>query len=245
MAQDTKWTIRVEIVKSLLQLCVVIIIGGAVMALFELAKDRRESERREDRERREEERREDQERREEERKQLEKSQEETHLRAALRADYIKRLGAPYRSVKKARRSLCVAGLTTRYSKQPSSITDAHASSYKEGMQRINKAQLELEGLKIESEALPAFVLLVGLHDELEKMEDYLRQILKEYEETQQLLNAGKKVQFLELERLDEFTGKPRRKFNYSRYTKKTDYRFISHFAKPYDSAIEMISKKLI
>ena len=46
------------------------------------------------------------------------------------------------------------------------------------MIRINRAQLDLEGLTIEAERFPAFIPLNKVAENLCKMEDYLRQVLK-------------------------------------------------------------------
>ena len=112
------------------------------------------------------------------------------------------------------------------------------------MQRINEAQLELEGLKIEARSLPAFITIADIPQHLSQMEDYLRELLKEYEATKPLLDQNAPVVFSTLERLDEFTGATRRSFTCSQYHKKTDYRFITHFADLYDVVIEVISKNL-
>lgn len=178
-------------------------------------------------------------------KSAEQSREQSKARAEIRTDYLKRLGSLYRNVKAARRALRADGLTTKYGSQPTTISHAQAQLYKEQMERINEAQLELEGLKIEAKSLPAFIPMGDVPAELKKMEDYLRQILNEYEETRPLLENGQSVQFTHLERLDEFTGTTGRSFECSRYQKKIGYRLVSHFSVPYDDVVEIVSKHII
>lgn len=111
------------------------------------------------------------------------------------------------------------------------------------MQRINEAQLELEGLKIEAERLPEFIHLPKVAVQLKQAEDYVRQILNKFEATSPLLNQGKDILFSELERLDEFTGATKREFKFKRYAHKTDYRLKSHFFGPVEATVEMVSRE--
>ncbi len=83
-------------------------------------------------------------------------------------------------------------------------------------------------MKIEARTLPAFFPINQLEDNLENMEDYLRKILKEYEECSSILDSGKPINWDKLENLNKFTksGKP-------------------PFSKQYRRAIELIRKSLI
>ena len=203
---------RVEVLKYLLQFTVIIIVGGAVAALFRYAERRRD---------------------------------EKKIRSEIRTDYLQRLGALYRHVKASRRTLRAEGLTTKYASAPKTISGKQAEIYKKQMIELNDAQLELEGLKIEANSVPAFVSLPELSGTLKQMEDYLRQILTEYENHRPLIDSNHTVHFADLERLDEFTGATKRSFQFSKYTKKTDYRLKSHFSDRYESVIKMISQRLV
>lgn len=220
--EQVRGNIRVEVVKALLQLSVVIIIGGGVAALYKLIEVSRAIQQ----------------------EALERTRQENRIRAEIRTEFLNRLGSLYRAVKGARRTLRAGGLTTRFGNAPSTINDGHAKIYCEQMARINEAQLELEGLKIEAESFPAFVPLKNVDGNLRKMEDYLRQILGEYEKARPQLDSGHTVKFAELERLDEFTGSTGREFAFSRYKTKTDYRLISHFSIPSERVVEEISEHL-
>src|SRR5207248_3032449 len=79
--QGSQTQFDLEIFKSLLQLVVVIIIGGTIAYLFKEAEQRREWFLRE----------------------AEERQEQSRVRAAVRVDYLNRLGIAYRGVKAARR----------------------------------------------------------------------------------------------------------------------------------------------
>ena len=207
---------RFEIAKYLLQLSIVVIVGGFVGFLY---------------------------------REVGKWQQRTETRSEIRADYLNRLGDAYRKVKASRRSLQAGGLTTEpehKSKKGLSekLTEAQVHLYFEEMKRIDEAQLAFEALKIEARSLPPFIPLDGVAPLLGTMEDYLRAILREYE-TKALLFESQAVVFGDLERLNEFTGDPHGSFTFSKAVKsKKNYRFISHFANPYDDVIEEISRSL-
>ncbi|ESA32877.1 hypothetical protein N836_24120 [Leptolyngbya sp. Heron Island J] len=215
--------IRVEVVKSLLQFAVIIIVGGTVTALFKLIEIERNRKQRI----------------------TEQKRNENRIRAEIRTDYLKRLGVIYRNVKASRRALRAIGLTTKYNNAPQSLSPKHMETYKKQMIEINNAQLALEGLKIEAKSLPAFIILPTLHSNLEQMEDYLRQILGEYEKYGPLFDIGTSVNFSDLERLAEFTGKTKASFQFKKYAKKTNYRLKSHFSDVYESVIGMIRHQLV
>lgn len=228
--KSIKDTIRFEIIKSLLSLLVVALIGGLITYLF---KSREETRKRE------------YDRQDERRKQ-------EQIRIDIRMDYFKRLGIIYRNIKNARRTLRAGGLTTAYQSnqdqvKPLSVSGTLLSLYKEQMEVVNKYQLELEGLKIESKSLPAFVHLNNVYTYLGTMEDYLRKILNEFEAKSPLLNSESPVYFNELERLDEFTGRTtkNRVFKFSGGEPPAIYyRFTESFSNLYDKVIEEIGKNL-
>jgi hypothetical protein len=217
-----------EVARYLLQLGIVIIIGGLVAYFF-----------REEGERRRQEREDERYERDLALKEAEKRQEQAQARAAIRVDYLNRLGSAYRNVKAARRALRAGGMTSRYDDyQPATITDNLAQVYRDEMKRVNDAQLVLEALKIEADSLPAFVALSDVKDKLETMEDYLRDVLWEYEKASALRESGKPVVFGDLEKLEEFTGATKRTLAPERH------RFKAHFSAPYDMVVKAISKQL-
>jgi len=227
---EAEESIRVEIVKSLLQLAIVIIIGGVVATLFKT------EERRRDRLLKAEEQR-----REQLLKAEEQRREHLRLRAETRADYLKRLSKLYRDVKAARRALRTGGLTTKYttSKKPISINSVQIGLYKEQMERINEAQLELEGLKIEAKSLPDFASLESVSERLEQMEKYLGDIISEFEEIYPLIQISQPITPDKLKHLDEYTG------DKDRNSVDTKHRFKGDFSEPYSEVIGIISRQLI
>ncbi|HEV8505315.1 MAG TPA: hypothetical protein VGQ53_07950 [Chitinophagaceae bacterium] len=207
---NVKNTIRFEIIKSLLQLLVVIIIGSIITMLIKAS---------------------------------ENSREQSRLRAETWKDYLKRIGLVYQNVKRARRALTAGGLTTRYNNNPKVISMDHLNLYIEQMRIIDNAQIELEGLKIESENLPEFLSLNNVSKYLERAEDYLRQIVKEYEVIMPLINKNKSVEFKSLERLHEFTTSTKNKFfRFKKYTEKIDYRFEMHFANSFREIVGVFNQ---
>jgi hypothetical protein len=77
------------------------------------------------------------------------------------------------------------------------------------------------------------------------MEDYLRQILSEYEEKSPSLDSGQSICFIQLERLDEFTGKTKRDFKFAGDESPSTNRLKSKFSDPYHDVITLISQHLI
>jgi hypothetical protein len=202
---------RMEVLKHLLDLIVVVLIGGVITALFKASEYNRDS--------------------------VAKAREETSLRARLRAqvqeDYLRRLGVQYRSVKASRRTLVAAGITGK--RLDVGILDAAQVGVLESeMKNINKAQLELEGMQIESKHLPTFVGVGDLKSPLHVMERYLRELLSEYEKWMPELRAGAKIPFPTLEKLIEFTGA----------TRQVGRGFLKSFALPHEEVVLMISRAI-
>jgi hypothetical protein len=236
-------TVRFEIIKYLLQLLVVAIIGGSIAYLFKLEEDKRKNENTKVEEKRKDEAKLLEERRQDEAKLLEEQRKEAKIKVDIRLDYFNRLGSIYRSIKNARRVLRSKNLTTKYVPNPGLLSETQVSSYLEQMEQVNKAQLELEGLKIEARSLPAFVYLEGVVDKLKSMEEYLRQLLKEFEQYSPLLNSKQQIDFLTLERLNEFTGTTNRSFPFRRDPNKS-FRFKENFSTPYSEVIKIIGRNL-
>jgi hypothetical protein len=236
---DVKRNIRIEVTKSLLQLSIIVIIGGLVAALYKSVEtERLEKQKQVERSREERQKRVEQ-LRGEIQKEAERLREKEQLWAEIRADYLKRLGVLYRYVKAARRSLRAAGLTTKFGKIPDTLSKTQANIYKEEMQHLNHAQLELEALKIEAISLPTLASIGDLKKHLEKMEVYLRQILNEYENICPTLNSGESIKFSQLEHLNEFTERT------SSNLRTQEKLFKTQFLKPYDNVIKGISQHLI
>ena len=170
-------------------------------------------------------------------KEAEQILKQNQLRSEIRTDYLKRLGVLYREVKAARRSLRAAGLTTKFESPPNTLSEAQADAYKEEMLNLNHAQLELEALKIEAKNLPAFASINQLPGDLKDMEEYLRQILSEYEKNSPILDSGKSIRWRQLEYLDEFT----KKRTALTYRSKLSF---SDFSERYDHVIKLISQDL-
>ncbi len=147
-------------------------------------------------------------------------------------DFNRRLIVLYNKVKAVRRSLRAAGLTTKFNNIPDRLSEAQANTYKQEMQKLNHAQLELEGLKTEAESLPAFVSINQLKVNIEHMEKYLRKILTEYEETCPILDSGIRIYWNRLKHLNEFTESAKKK------TKP----FNTQFSDLYHCSIELIKQ---
>jgi hypothetical protein len=200
--------IRIEITKSLLELSIIVIIGGIVAALFKSLDFARESAARN----------------------REELARKAQLRAKIQEEYLRRLGLQYRAVKSCRRALRVAGLTSKH-ELPKHLTRDQCVALEEEMRRVNTAQLEIEGMMIESESLSVFMEVKDLATLLHTMEDYLRDLLLEYERWMPPLRVGAAVQFATLEKLRAFTGS----------TRDEGKTFLTSFADPYEKIVSRIS----
>ncbi|MFC4307898.1 hypothetical protein ACFPN2_02285 [Steroidobacter flavus] len=175
--------VRAEVVKHLLQLSVVIVVGGGVAALyktFEHGRDRAAKAR-------------------------DEAARQAQLRAQAHEDYIKRLGNLYRAIKYSRRKLRTAGIGLSLAENASLTKDQQAAINRE-MADINSGQLELEGMMLESELLPGFMAVRPLAQHLHAMEDYLRELISEHEVWVPRAGAGRSIQLNELSRLHEFVS---------------------------------------
>jgi len=205
--KEMKDTIRFEMLKNLLQLFIVMIIGGIVAFFF---KSREEAKK-------------------EESVQKKKEQEVERNRNEIRIDYFNRLGKIYRDVKSIRRILVAEGITSGYKDPPSIMSKQQIKFYCEQMKLLNDNQLLLECLKVEAMSIPEIVKLQNVEKLLFKMEDYLREILNEYEEIKKKETI---VNYSNLIKLDEFTNLP-------------EYGFFDNFSTPYRTIIKTIGENLI
>ena len=243
---DVQSKIWVEAAKSLFQLIAIVIIGGSVTALFKAfevsqakARKKEDEYQRAAREKEEEYQREAREKEEEyqreAREKAEKLHEEAKFKSEIRVDYLKRVGTSYRVAKAARRALRAVGLTDKHNKAPDALSADQIASYQEQMKSLNEAQLELEALKIEARSLPSLVGLQELPDLLGLMEDYLREVVKEYEKyNPKLLIDSSAVKFVNLRRLKEFTGSA---------SNRDSEGFEESLATPHDKIIELVVDK--
>ena len=182
---DLEGEVAVEGAKSLMQLIVVIFIGGAITALFKAYQHSRE----------------------ERTKEEQRLVEEDKLRSQVRIDYLARVGEAYRDAKGTRRALRAGGITTKFNNPPSTLTSEQIDTYAQQMTILNKAQLDLEALRIEAESLPALLGLEELPNLLKDMEGYLREVVREFEKVSAgLISSNSSVDFAELDRLAEFSG---------------------------------------
>lgn len=215
-------TVRLEIIKGLLQLLVVVVIGGSVAYFFKLQEENRK-------------------------KALEaeaEARKEDKLKSEIRMEYFKRLGNSYRKVKNARRILRAGGLTSKYNNTPLALSEMQSVLYIQQLEELNQAQLALEELKIEAGSLPAFIDIDNVPGCLKTMEEYLRRLLKEFERVSPLLKSKQQVDFMSLERLDEFTGTTDRDFKFLDPDPKKCCRLRKDFSEPYAGVIKTLSENL-
>jgi hypothetical protein len=121
-----------EATKALLQLSVLLLIGGAVTAVYKAIEinynERKDKEKQKDK--------------------------ENKVKKEIRIEYLQRVGKAYRAAKATRRTLRAAGLSTKYTHPSSNFSKEQIEIYRNQMGTLNEAQLELEALKIKAESLP-------------------------------------------------------------------------------------------
>lgn len=221
--------IIIEISKSLMQLIVVVVIGGGLTALFKAFEDRRKEEKEAEAKALEELKEEEKEEKEAE----QRYQEKLKLASEIRVDYLQRVGRAYRIAKSTRRALRAAGITTKFKNPPTKLNEKQLQIYKAQMVTLDSSQLELEGLKIEARSLPALLNVKDLEHNLASMENYLRKILREYERSIAEISEEKgTVDFSSLEKLSEFTGS---------LDKSNRDGFEQKLATPHDNVIKLVS----
>jgi len=174
----------------------------------------------------------------------EQSVQAAKLRAEILDRTIQQLGEIYRSVKATRRNLRSWGLPSYYEKPPTILSADQLEAYKTGMNSIEKAQLSLEGLKIQAINLPPFANMKNVGEYLGNMEDYLRVLLRESEEELPNIATEDGVKFEKLTHLNEFTSSTTKESPIPKERKKSDYRFKTHFANAYDEILKAISRNL-
>lgn len=176
-------SIRPEFVKLALELSIVMIFGGLIGHLFkkhEQAKDKQ-------------------------RVQLENKRSAAAAHKTLMEEYLKALSHIYRTVKSSRRKLRVHGITPKYNKTPP-LDESQIAKYSQELDKINYIQLELEGLVVEAEKLNFLGMFHKFSSQLKSMEQYLRNILNEYEEHYIVMLRGYPLSIAQLPRAYEFTA---------------------------------------
>jgi hypothetical protein len=176
---DDQAGMRGELFKATLQLALLGVIGGAVTFMYQSVTGTIA----------------------ERRKDAEQQIADAAAKRERRRLFVERLGEDYRSVKETRRMLRAAGIERTFHHPPLDLSNDQLAEYARQMLVINKAQLDLEALQIEADHFDIVdnkIALVGL---LSNMEDYLSQIVSEYEAKRPKLP----VNFGNLPKLDEFT----------------------------------------
>ena len=127
----------------------------------------------------------------------------------FRADYLRKFQGAYRTIKTVRRTLRAAGLTTMRRDPLTELDEVHILTYREQMALLNEAQLDFEDLFLELENFPdAFSNSVEIEEVVKRINSYLREILREYENHWRRLGGttSGRSSFESLERLRDFTG---------------------------------------
>jgi hypothetical protein len=122
--------------------------------------------------------------------------------AELRRHYVSRLGDAYRAVKEARRLLRAGGIRPVPGSSPMILSDEQVARYDQQMVVINKEQLKLEALMIESRNFPPVADSRLLTQEIRRMESYLGKIIDEYED----VLPRESLDLRQMRRVAEFTG---------------------------------------
>jgi hypothetical protein len=133
---------------------------------------------------------------------VEHSWEAAREQAELRRHYVSRLGDAYRAVKEARRLLRAGGIRPLPGSSPMILSAGQVARYDEQMVVINKEQLRLEALMIESRNFPPVAGSRLLTQEIRRMESYLGKIIDEYED----FRPRETLDLRQMRRVAEFTG---------------------------------------
>lgn len=134
---------------------------------------------------------------------IERSIETARLRSQARSDFLLRLGRTYRQVKEVRRMLRAGGVAGKGAGSSDELSATQLAVYDAQMPILNRAQLDLEALKIEARTLPDVITIDGLDEHLSTMEKYLGDIISEWESSR----PQGSVRGSDLPRLSEFARK--------------------------------------
>jgi hypothetical protein len=228
-----KTDIVAEIFKSSLQLVAVAVLGGFVAALYKEAQERQAAQQREL-----EGRQAAQQKEAEARQAAQRQLDET------RKDFLRKFRGVYFDVKKTRRLLSVAGLTDKFKRAPTILSDAQLESYRENMRTLNELQLRLEDLNSEVDICLCHYMHTGeISKDLRRMERYLRSIIKEFERFGGIeLPDGQRIKFESLAELRIFTGHAKKKIRQGDETEEGS--FNANMSMPYWSVVKAIYAEL-
>src|SRR5882724_1493539 len=135
----------------------------------------------------------------------EQHQEQSRIRIQAKIEFMKRLGELYRMVKSSRRKLNANGIQSLLDGLSLALNKDQIKFYQEQMGIIDNVQLEIEGRV----TIVKNTVLYNYNDKvsfyLDRMEKYLRKILKEFEENFQSIKNSDIVNLDSLIYLKEFT----------------------------------------
>jgi hypothetical protein len=170
---DSTEEIRIEIIKSLLEILAVTLTGAVVAALF---------------------------------KAYERNQEQLQVRTQIRLDFINKISRHYRTIKKIRRALRWHGIRMGRDDTKLILNKEQIDFYAKQMGDLNDVQLEIEGFKIRAENSFLFENSEPFGEHLWRMENYLNQIVKEFESYHHKLQQNGEGDLANFPYLREFTS---------------------------------------
>jgi hypothetical protein len=153
-------------------------------------------------------------------KENEKVQEQAKIRNQMKLDFIKRIGELYRSAKKSRRLLRSRGIVCQKAASIE-LDQEQIKYYSKKMLKLNDVQLELEGFKIASENNLLFENDDAIFKHLERMENYLNNIIDQFEKGYRTLEPTKKINFKDYKFLWEFTADSKNEYLKDEVIKKS------------------------
>lgn len=168
--------------------------------------------------------------------------QKAEARTEFQRDILHRLIRTYIAVKKHRRLLRAKGLTPPYTGEIQKDTVVRFDAYDEQMQLINEIELEIEAIRHEVESSPTtFSDSQSLARNLQQMEDYLRKLIKLYEQKHSAFNGEPlKLQLAKINLL------PKSDFELSDFVGKAGgSKFVSEFAKSYYNSSKAIREDIL
>jgi hypothetical protein len=221
-------TIRFEIIKSLLQLLIVVIIGALITYFIKLDEDTRKDK--------------------SDKKKTELERYNVMRREQM--DFVKRLRKLYSAAKSCRRKLKAAGFKIDDSKEKISFNEGQHKFYTTQINLINEIQLTIEDLRdevnISSDLEP---IKKGVTEELKKMEHYLNEIIKEFRDYGSLKDKEDenfvKIKKDELSQLIEFISSTKENREVSGDQDNSELHFKKNFSMPYHKIVDVVTEQNI
>jgi len=162
-------------------------------------------------------------------KSYERSREQSNLRVQAKIDFMKKTDELYRTIKSSRRKLIANGIKALNPPLLILIDQKQIQIYLKEMEIVNGIQLEFEGMSVSLKNHKLFNYPKEVLENIEKMEKYLRKLLKESEDKFTMLKEKESIDIDILPILKDFTSEERNSDFQNKFP-NSYHKIISHLS---------------